>query len=153
MKKLLLLILIPVLLSFQICFAEERMITYFLKDGSEVSGEDLGSSNGVYKVRTDSGIVEVKSSDVAETEYKVNFSWDDLGVKKEDLNNALEEINNRLENYSDNQDYQYEEEYNDSNYQNDSYEEESNESDYQNDSYEEEPSDSDYQNDSYDEES
>lgn len=153
MKRLLWLILVSVLFCSQICFAAEKTVTYYLKDGSEVCGEDLGGSNGVYRVRTDSGVVEVKSSEVAETEYKFSYSWEDLGIDKDDMKKALEEINDRFENYSDNQDYHYEEEYNDSNTYNDRYEEYSNDSDSQNDSYEEDSSDSDYQNDSYEEES
>ena len=115
MKRLLLLILASFLCS-QICFAEERTIILSLKDGSEVSGEDLGYSNGVYKVRTDSGIVNVKSSDVEGIEQKVHYSLEELGINKDDMKKALEEINNRLENASDNQ---YEDESNDSAYQSD----------------------------------
>ena len=137
-----LLLIIALCLCSQISFAEERTITLVLKDGSEVSGEDLGSSNGVYKVRTDSGIVEVKSKDVSEFSQEVNLSYDDLGINKEDLDNTVEKISDRIENYSDNHS---EEESDNSDYQDSSYEEESNSSDYQYESDEEESNNSDYQ--------
>ena len=150
MKKLLLFTLACFFCS-QICLAEERITTLSLKDGSEVSGEYLGLSNGVYKIRTDSGIVEVKSSEVMGMSQEVNFSWDDLGIKKEEFDEAIEELNDRIENYSGNQSDSYEES-SDSDYQKDSYKEQSNDSDYQKDSYEEQSNDSDYQSDSYEEE-
>ena len=137
MKKFILIILAFFLCS-QICFAEERTITLILKDGSEVSGEDLGSSNGVFKVRTDSGIVVVKSNDVEEISEEVKFSWDDLGINREDADDALEKMYDEIENNSYNQNDYYENESNNSNYQDDNYKQESNDSDYQNDSYDEE---------------
>lgn len=137
MKRLLMFLLIFFICS-QICIAEERITTIILKDGSEVSGVDLGSSNGVFRIHTDSGIVEVKSNDVEEISEKVSFSYDDLNINKDDADNANEEekdcSDNQYDEDSNNFDYRdrdYEENYNDSDYQNESYEEESNDSDYE----------------------
>lgn len=149
MKRMLLLI-IALCLCSQISLAKEITITLGLNDGSEVVGEELSCSNGVYRVLTDSGIVEVKSNDVESVSHEYKYTWDDLGIKKEDVQNAIEQLNDRLENYSGNQS---EEEYNYSDYQNESYEEELNDSDYQNENYNEESNDSDYQNESFEEES
>ena len=149
MKRMLLLI-IALCLCSQISLAKEITITLGLNDGSEVVGEELSCSNGVYRVLTDSGIVEVKSNDVESVSHEYKYTWDDLDIKKEDVQNAIEQLNDRLENYSGNQS---EEEYNYSDYQNESYEEELNDSDYQNENYNEESNDSDYQNESFEEES
>lgn len=147
MKRLFILVLVFFLCS-QICLAEERSVTLILRDGTEVTGESMEKVNGVYKVKTDSDIVEVNSDEVEEVSYKVHYSWECLNIKKEDVDRALEKVNERLENYSDNN---YEEETYDSDYQYDSYENESYDSDYQNDSYENDSydsdSDSDYQED------
>ena len=145
MKRLFILVLAFFLCS-QICFAEERTETLILKDGTEVTGESIEKVNGVYRVKTDSEIIEVKSDEVAGISYEVNYTWDDFNIKKEDFDRALEKINERLDNYSDNN---YVEETYDSDYQDDSYENESYDSDYQNDSYENDSydSDSDYQED------
>ena len=125
------------------CFGKENLITLVLKDGSEVSGENLGSSNEIYKVRTDSGVVEVNSKDVETLSVEVFVPWDELGINEDDMDKVKEKLRNRMENYSDNQDDQddqYVEESNDSDNQ-----EESDDSDDQDDSSEEESDDSDDQ--------
>ena len=148
MKRLLL--ILSFFLCSQTCFAEERIVTYILKDGTEVSGEDLGSINGViHKVRTDSGIVEVHSNDIDEFSYEVNFSWEDLGMNDDDVDKFREKLSEYVDNNSDYQNDYSEKEYNNSDYQNNRFEKnstDSTDSDYQNENSEDESYNNDYQN-------